>query len=182
MTDIVKPDHILDFWVDAGPKKWWKKDSSFDAEIALRFGSIHLEAANRFKESWLETPDSTLALIIVLDQFSRNLFRNSPHAFAQDAYCRDIVKAALAEGSDKQARKDIGEFFYLPLMHSENISDQKLCLMEMERIGKENNVKSAKQHLEIIAKFGRFPHRNEVLGRQTTTEEQAFLDAGGFSG
>ena len=182
MIEEVTSQTVLEFWVQAGPKKWWKKDEGFDAEIARRFGGTHVEAANRLREDWLQTPDATLALIIVLDQFSRNLFRNSPNAFAQDEYCRSIVKSAMEAGTDRLTHEDINEFFYLPLMHSEDISDQKLCLSEMERLGKEGNVKAAKEHLDIIEKFGRFPHRNAVLGRRTTVEEQAFLDAGGFSG
>lgn len=182
MIEKVTPQSVLDFWVNAGPSRWWKKNQQFDADIARLFGGTHLEAASGLLEDWRETPDTTLALVLVLDQFSRNLFRNDPRAFAQDPYCCSIVKAAMENGTDRQARDDINEFFYLPLMHSEDISDQKLCLTEMERLGKVGNIKAAKEHLDIIEKFGRFPHRNAVLGRKTSAAEQAFLDAGGFAG
>lgn len=181
MTKSV-PQDVLDFWIDAGPKKWWKKDDNFDAEISTRFGARHSQAAQGELDDWATDAGSALALIIILDQFSRNLFRDSPKAFAQDAKCRAIVNKVMESGIDRKMPADIAEFCYLPLMHSEDISDQERCLKEMERTGKEGNIKSAKEHLDIIARFGRFPHRNSVLGRQSTQEEIAFLEGGGFAG
>jgi len=178
----VGPEDVLNFWVDAGPKMWWQKDDGFDAEIAQRFGNTHDAAARGELDAWLSKPDAGLALIIVLDQFSRNLFRNDARAFAQDEQCLRMVKSLMSSGHDRKMRHDIGMFCYMPLMHSEDLDDQKECLAQMERLGLKDNVKYAVIHLEIIEKFGRFPHRNAVLGRQTTPDEQKFLDDGGFSG
>ena len=176
------PHDILEFWMNAGPRKWWKKDPAFDDEIRSQFGSLYEQAYSGELDHWASKPDSALALILLLDQFSRNLNRNSPRAFAQDKKCVALVHDIMAAGLDRQMPKELAEFCYLPLMHSENLEDQKLCLREMERTGKQGNIKAAVEHLEIIERFGRFPHRNEVLGRETTAEEQAFLDGGGFSG
>ncbi len=173
---------ILDFWLAAGPKKWWKKDDHFDAEIKRRFGGVHEAASRGELDHWAKEPDSALALIIVMDQFSRNLFRDDGRAFALDARCREIVGDVMEVGLDRKMRSEIAVFCYMPLMHSEQLEDQKTGLVEMSRLGLEDNVKYARIHLEIIERFGRFPHRNKVLGRVTSKDEQAFLDGGGFSG
>ncbi len=133
-------------------------------------------------DHWQDTPDGALALILVLDQFTRNLNRNSPDAYANDNRALAVAKAAIQRGDDQRMRDDISVFVYLPLMHSENIEDQRRCLAHMEATGLEGNIKAAREHLDIIERFDRFPHRNAVLGRDTTPEEQAFLDEGGFKG
>ncbi len=178
---IAKPEDVLEFWANAGSKKWWVRDNDFDTEIKHQFETTHEHAKNGNLTNWLETPDTTLALVIVLDQFSRNLFRDDAKAFAQDAQCVAIVQNAISNGYDRQMREDIGMFIYLPLMHSESISDQEQCVKEMGRLELEDQKKFAKIHLDIIEKFGRFPHRNKLLGRATTMEEQIFLNEGGFS-
>ncbi len=177
----LEAEDILTFWAEAGEAKWWKRDEAFDTEIARRFSTIHEQAAQGQLENWCQTPNGALALIIVLDQFSRNLFRNSPKAFAQDAQCLVLVHALMAKGTDRKMRDDLAPFVYLPLMHSEKLSDQDLCIQEMQRLDLEEQVKFAKIHRDIIVKFGRFPHRNEVLGRDTTPQEAEFLANGGFS-
>ncbi len=179
---MATPHDVNEFWANAGPAKWWKKDADFDAKILDRFGETLSQAAAGKLGQWTSTPDDTLALILVLDQFSRNLYRNDAKAYAQDAACQAIVKTAISVGDDRKMRTDIGSFCYLPLMHSENLEDQKSCVAEFERLNLEDNLKSAIEHLEIIEKFGRFPHRNPVLGRTTTAKEQIFLESGGFSG
>ena len=181
MTDKTAQD-VLNFWTEAGPKKWWKKDANFDAEISRQFGDLYQQACAGELDAWADTPDSALALILLLDQFSRNLHRNSPLAFAQDEKCVDLTKSQIDSGADHHLPADIRPFCYLPLMHSESLEDQELGLEMMEKFGVEGNVKAAVEHRDIIVKFGRFPHRNSVLGRQTTSEEQAFLDNGGFAG
>jgi uncharacterized protein (DUF924 family) len=133
-------------------------------------------------DHWATSATGALALILVLDQFSRNLHRNSPEAFAQDAKCAALTRDQIENGQDQQMPPDVRPFCYMPLMHSEDLQDQILGLEMLEKYGVEGNVKSAIEHRDIIARFGRFPHRNSVLGRQTTDEEQAFLNAGGFSG
>ncbi len=182
MTAIVEPQTVTDFWAAAGAKKWWQKDDAFDAEIRARFSDTLQAAQSGHLDHWQDTPDSTLALILVLDQFTRNLNRNSPDAYANDPKALATAKAAIQRGDDRHMRDDLRVFTYLPLMHSENIEDQRRCLAHMEATGLEGNIKAAREHLDIIERFGRFPHRNAVLGRKTTPEEQAFLDEGGFKG
>jgi len=179
---IASPNAVLNFWIEAGTGKWWKKDPAFDADIAHRFADTHEAACNGELDHWMDQPDSALALILVLDQFSRNLFRNSPKAFAQDQKCSDIARRQIESGANRSMPREIENFCYLPLMHCEDLESQELCLKEMKRLGDELSIKSAVEHMEIIDKFGRFPHRNAVLRRHTTVEEQAFLDGGGFSG
>ena len=176
------PQDVINFWIEAGPKKWWKKDDGFDTEILNRFGALHNKACAGELDLWAETPDGALALILMLDQFSRNLFRNSPRAFAQDAHCAALVRAQMQRGADREMHPEISHFCYLPLMHSEVLEDQEMCIAEMRRLDNKPSLKAAIEHRDIIAQFGRFPHRNAVLGRQTTPEEQAFLDGGGFAG
>jgi len=173
---------ILDFWRDAGPSKWWKKDDAFDAVIRSQFEQTHTAASQGQFDDWIETPDGALALIIMLDQFSRNLFRNSPLAFSNDEKCLALTKDAIGRSHDKQYGADLLAFFYLPLMHSEALEDQETCLALMLEAGLTPNIKAAEEHLDIITRFGRFPHRNTVLGRVSTPKEIAFLEGGGFSG
>ena len=178
----LQPEDILSFWRDAGPSLWWKKDDEFDAKITANFSEIHARASVGDLDHWAKLPNGALALIIILDQFSRNMFRNDPRAFEQDERCRAIVKEAMNSGVDRQVATDLSTFFYMPLMHSESLEDQKLCVQEMKRLGAKENIPHAIEHMEIIEKFGRFPHRNSVLGRETNSAEQEFLDGGGFAG
>lgn len=173
---------VLDFWRAAGPGKWWKKDNAFDASIRSDFEETHLKASQGGLDDWLEAPETSLGLIIVLDQFTRNLFRNSARAFENDPKCLAIAKTAIELDFDKSGPQDLLAFYYLPLMHSEALEDQKLCLKLMEKTGLKPNIKAAIEHLDIIERFGRFPHRNKVLSRTSTPEEIAFLDDGGFAG
>ncbi len=182
MNDIKSPDDILSFWRQAGYDKWFNKDEAFDVAIRERFLATHEAAAAGRLNDWQKTPDGALALIILLDQFPRNMFRGSPRSWATDPIARDVTKHALAEGFDEQVPAELKTFFYLPLMHSEKIDDQQQCVELYKALGDENSLKYAELHEEIIRRFGRFPHRNPVLGRKTTPEEQAFLDDGGFSG
>ena len=184
MTEI-HPADIIAFWEEAGPEKGWKKDAAFDAEIRRRFGATWNDAVEGRLNLWPETPDGALALILVLDQFSRNMFRDDPRAFKADPIARATADAALAEGFDHRVEPELRAFFYMPFMHSEELADQDRCVRLFETLdapGAEANRKFAEVHRDIIARFGRFPHRNPILGRSTTPEEQAFLDAGGFKG
>lgn len=177
-----KPQDVLKFWREAGPEKWFKKDDAFDAEIADRFMPLYDRACRSELDDWAKEPDAATALILLFDQFSRNLYRNDARAFAQDGRCVRIVHDMMASGAGRKVPEDIAPFIYMPLMHSENLDDQQKCIDEMERLEKPDNVKFAKIHYDIIAKFGRFPHRNAVLGRVTTPDEEKFLADGGFSG
>ncbi len=181
MTDAVAQE-VVKFWIDAGAKKWWKKDPEFDAEINRRFGRIHQQACKGECDHWASTPEGALALILVLDQFSRNLHRNSRLAFAQDNKSAALVKAQVEAGNDRKMPSEVQAFCYLPLVHSEDLADQQQAVELMQSLGWEAALRSAIEHRDIIAEFGRFPHRNEVLGRDTTEAEQKFLDEGGFAG
>ncbi|MCQ0987404.1 DUF924 family protein [Jiella marina] len=176
------PQTIVEFWREAGPKRWFEKDEAFDATIRRRFGDIYEMAARGDLEGWAREANGALALVIVLDQFPRNMFRDSPLAFATDDKALEIGKMALARGDHETVAEDVNQFLAMPLMHSETLADQDECVEWMKQIGDAENVKFAEDHRDIIARFGRFPHRNAVLGRDTTAEEQAFLDEGGFSG
>jgi uncharacterized protein (DUF924 family) len=176
------PAEIVSFWRDAGPERWFKKDAAFDQEIRYRFLATHEDAAAGKLSEWEASAEGTLALLILLDQFPRNMFRNDARAFASDPLARSIAAGALVRGFDAQVQPDMRGFFYLPFEHSENLTDQERAVAFYKTIGDADGLKWAEIHADIIRRFGRFPHRNSVLGRATTPEEQAFLDSGGFAG
>ncbi len=178
----IRANEVLDFWQAAGPSAWWQKNSKFDAEIKMRFDRLHQQAATGILDEWHNEPASCLALVIILDQFSRNLHRGSDRAFAQDAAALKLAKYAVENGFDRNQPQALYDFFHLPFMHSENLEDQKACVELICVSGNQGSIKAAIEHRDIITRFGRFPHRNDVLGRQNSPEEQAFLDGGGFSG
>jgi uncharacterized protein (DUF924 family) len=182
VTEIASPADVLSFWRDAGPDKWFKKDTAFDAAIREKFLATYEAAAAGQFAAWEATPDGALALLIVLDQFPRNMFRGNARAFAADPLARAVADRALARSFDQQAQATERTFFYLPFEHSEDLADQDRCCALFRATGDADLLKWAELHADIIRRFGRFPHRNAVFGRATTTEEQAFLDAGGFSG
>ena len=181
MSAASTPADIIGFWRDAGPAKWYKRDEAFDREIGERFGGVHAAAAAGAHADWARTAEGSLALLILLDQFSRNLYRGSPKAFAQDAQARAIAGAAIDSGFPAEVEPGLGEFFCMPFMHSESHPDQMRCIVLSHRYGTANTVKFAQIHERIIRRFGRFPHRNEVLGRHTSPAERQFLEGGGFS-
>jgi len=182
MTDIKSPEDVLAFWIKAGPEKWYQKDEAFDRSIRDSFLTTYEAAAEGRLSAWERTPDSALALIIVLDQLPRNMFRNSARAWLADPLAREVAGRAISQGFDKAVDKSLRAFFYLPFMHSEDLADQDYCVELCEALGNEDNLKYAEIHRDVISRFGRFPHRNVVLGRETTPDEQAFLDGGGFAG
>jgi uncharacterized protein (DUF924 family) len=173
---------ILGFWRGAGPAKWFKKVIAFDEAIRLKFEPTHHRAARGEYDAWAQSADGALALLILLDQFPRNLYRNSGHAFATDPKARSIARAAVERGFDRDVDPIFRNFFYLPFEHSEDIADQDYGLALVAEGGVEDDLKWASLHRDIIARFNRFPHRNAALGRVTTPEEQEFLDEGGFAG
>jgi uncharacterized protein (DUF924 family) len=182
LTTTIAPADVLAFWRAAGPDKWFAKDDAFDAEIAARFGALWRAAANDELASWETTPEGALALVIVLDQFPRNMFRGQARTYETDAVARAVADRALERGSDRMVPQLERQFFYLPLMHSEILADQERCLLLARALGDDEVTKYAEIHTDIVRRFGRFPHRNSMLGRATTPDEQAFLDAGGFAG
>jgi uncharacterized protein (DUF924 family) len=172
-------DDVIGFWRDAGPAKWFQGGSAFDAACRERFLDLHHAAARREHEHWMDTADGALALLILLDQIPRNIYRGSGHAFATDALALHYANRALQAALDQQVDADLRAFVYLPFEHSEDIADQHRAVALFEPLGNAEYTKYAIAHLEVIQRFGRFPHRNHALGRVNTPEEQAWLDAGG---
>jgi uncharacterized protein (DUF924 family) len=176
------PADILTFWRDAGRDRWYSRDDAFDAEVRQRFFELWRKAAAGELSSWEASDDGALALTIVLDQFPRNMFRNDPRTYASDRLARDVAARAIDRGADNRIDPVLLEFLYMPFMHSEHLPDQLRCIELFGGTANTENREYAEHHADIIRRFGRFPHRNRILGRETTPGEQAFLDAGGFSG
>jgi uncharacterized protein (DUF924 family) len=179
---IVSPAEVLAFWRAAGPDQWFERDDAFDAEIREKFLPTYTAGAAGRLDPWQSTPDGTLALLVLLDQFPRNLFRGDASAFATDAKARSIAEQAIARGADRLFDVPERRFFYMPLMHSENLADQERCIALCRDAGDAEGEKHAEIHADVIRRFGRFPHRNRALGRADTDEERAFLAGGGFGG
>ena len=178
----LRPADVVGFWRQAGPEKWFAKDEDFDRQIAERFRDLHGAAAAGRMDDWADEPEGALALLLLLDQFSRNIYRGSPQAFAQDPKARGVAWRALEAGFDRTVDPSLRSFFYLPFMHSETIADQERCVALCHSLENRSAFPFARDHERIIRRFGRFPHRNVALGRHTSPAEQAFLESGGFSG
>ena len=182
MTVQHTPGEILDFWRQAGPKRWFAKDEAFDAEFKRRFEAAHHAASRGELGAWQASPEGALALVILLDQLPRNAWRGSGHMFATDGMALAIARKAIDAGLDTAIEPELRAFFYLPFMHSANqLADQHRSV-ELNASMKKESQFFAKEHRDIVQRFGRFPHRNAALGRSTTAEEQRFLDEGGFKG
>jgi uncharacterized protein (DUF924 family) len=179
---IAAPEDVLAFWRAAGPEKWFKKDTAFDDDIRARFLATYEAAAAGALGAWEVTAQGTLALVIVLDQFPRNMFRGAARSFAADPLARAVAQRAIERGFDAVVASKDRQFLYLPFEHSEALPDQERCCALFRSTGDAEHLKWAELHADIIRRFGRFPHRNAVLGRATTPDEQAFLDGGGFAG
>lgn len=184
MTDVgdITPADIIAFWREAGRERWYKRDDAFDAEVRRRFCALWQRAAAGELGSWETSDEGALALVIVLDQFPRNMFRGDPMTFSSDAPARDVARRAIDRAVDRRIDPALLEFLYMPFMHSEHLPDQEHCIALFQDANNAENLKYAQEHADIIRRFGRFPHRNRMLGRPTTDEEQTFLDNGGFSG
>ncbi len=178
----VTPQDVLAFWRTAGPSRWFKKDPAFDAEITARFLTTYERAVDGGLSGWEATAEAALALLIVVDQFPRNMFRGQARTYAADSLACDIAGRALARGFDREVPHADRQFFYLPFMHSEHLGDQERCVVLSRDFGDDEFTAYAVLHADIIRRFGRFPHRNAALGRATTPAEQEFLDSGGFAG
>ncbi len=174
---------ILHFWfVEAKPYQWFRRDKAFDQTIRERFGALHKAAKARRLDVWRAHPRQSLALIILLDQFSRNLYRDDARAFAQDPLALSFARDALRRRFDQLYAPREQAFFYMPFMHAEDLSVQEECVRLFKaRLPATGNLSYAIEHRDIVKRFGRFPHRNKVLGRASTPEEIAFLKAGGFN-
>lgn len=177
----VSPADVVAFWRAAGPTRWFRKDAAFDNECRTRFAGAHDAAMRGEFDHWAADAPGALALLILLDQIPRNVFRGTARMFESDAQARAVAREAVARGFDAQIDAALQNFFYLPFMHSEDLADQDFAVSLTRKLGDEA-LRYAVLHRDIIERFGRFPHRNPVLGRETTPEEQRFLDDGGFAG
>ena len=172
---------IVRFWRDAGPKAWFAKTETFDGRCRA-FEADHHAAARRELSHWEADAEGALALVLLLDQIPRNIYRNNAHAFATDPLAQAVATRALANAFDAATDSELRFFFYMPFEHAEDLAHQQRCVTLFEALGNAEYLKFARLHHDIIARFGRFPHRNAALGRTTTAEEMAFLAEGGFSG
>ncbi len=175
-------DDVLHFWFsELDPAQWWQADDALDQLIRDRFLSCWKRAAEGQLDHWQEEAPSCLALIIVLDQFSRNLHRGTPKAFSQDGKALKIAETALEKGFDQQVEPQKRMFFYMPFEHAEDMAMQEKSVALFERLGLKEQTDYAIRHRDIIARFGRFPHRNAILGRESSREETEFLTKPGSS-
>jgi uncharacterized protein (DUF924 family) len=173
---------IVAFWREAGPDKWFDKIPAFDDDIRRRFLPTHEAAAAGKLAAWEQTAQGALALLLLLDQFPRNMFRGQARAFATDPLAMAVTANAIIRGFDSQVPPELRAFFYVVFEHSENLADQERGIALYKAAGDADGLKWAELHADIIRRFGRFPHRNPALGRTSTPQEQAFLDSGGFAG
>src|SRR5471030_2675336 len=173
-------DEVLAFWF-SHRDRWWRCSADFDEELRRRFGSLHDEVLNREHEDWRETPAGALAYVLVLDQFSRNLFRGDARAWRSDDRALAASREALARGDDAALTKDGRTFLFMPFMHSEELADQERGVALFAANEEGEGLRAAERHLDVIRRFGRFPHRNALLGRSSTAEELAFLKEPGSS-
>ena len=182
MTELDKRAlSVTAFWREAGEDAWFEKNDAFDADFRSRFLDLHYAAARRECDDWCDHAEGSLALMILLDQFPRNCFRGTGHMYATDPLARHFAGKAIAAGHDLVLDDEIRFFLYLPYEHSELLADQ-LRSVELTSARASEYLKYAVEHRDIVQRFGRFPHRNRMLGRETTPDEQKFLDGGGFSG
>ena len=176
-------EDLLQFWFGPQPRaqrrEWFAKDAGFDEDLRRRFGALHAKAARRELEGWRDSPEPMLALVILLDQLSRNLYRDEARAFAQDAHARECAAQAISRGDDLTLLPVQRQFLYLPYEHSESIDDQERAVELMRSLDGFEETRGmseyAVRHRDIVKRFGRFPHRNAALGRDSTAEEAQFL-------
>ena len=184
--DTPTPQGLIDFWTRAGPKAWFRRDPAFDAVVRARFEAAHLAASRGELDGWSQSGEGALALVLLLDQVPRNIYRGSAHAYASDGLAQAVAARAIDAGFDQAAPAELQVFFYLPFEHAEDAAAQRRSVALFEahaaRTGDAGYLRYAQIHADVIARFGRFPHRNLVLGRTTTAEEDAFLVEGGFRG
>ena len=173
-------DVVVEFWRSAGPERWFAKDPAFDRRFRERFLELYERAARGDLDGWLATARGALALCLLLDQFPRNAFRGTPRMYASDERARAAANAAIEAGHDGQLG-ELAVFIYLPFGHSEILADQDRSVELTKRLGA-RHAEHAEGHRAIVRRFGRFPHRNAILGRPMRPEEQRFLDDGGFAG
>lgn len=172
---------VLEFWYgELEPEQWWKRDENVDATVKSRFGSLYEILAADIPESWLATPHGRLAAVIVLDQFPRNMFRGDARSFTTDPKALELASETISAGDDMKLEPEGRSFLYMPFQHSEDPKMQQRSVELFTALGNEEQLDFAIKHKEIIDRFGRFPHRNEMLGRESTAEETEFLKEPGL--
>jgi len=180
MTDPIAS--VLSFWFETlEPKDWFMSSEKTDDAIRNRFADLYSDAQAGRLDHWMDTADGALALVILLDQFPRNMFRNTARMYGSDEQAMDVSRRAVAENLDKKVPKERRIFLYLPFEHSENLEDQDFCCDLVKTLGDETYLDYAEAHRRVIRRFGRFPHRNAILGRESTAEEVEFLKEEGSS-
>ena len=171
-------DDILEFWFsEESRKRWFDSSREYDALVKDRFEAAWQQARNGELADWEETAAGAVALVILLDQLPLNMFRDRPESFSTEAQSREVARRAIGNGFDIELADEYMAFLYLPFMHSESLADQDRSVMLFETAGLKNNLKWARSHCEIVRRFGRFPHRNKILGRESTPEEVEWLDS-----
>jgi uncharacterized protein (DUF924 family) len=182
MDRVATPDEVIAFWREAGPDRWFAKDTAFDQACRDRFTLTYEAAARGDLAEWELTPEGALAVVLLLDQFPRNMFRGTRRAYATDHAALMTADRAIERGYDQRVDPAFRRFFYLPFMHSESVRHQERSVALNESLGDPDSITWARHHHAIVARFGRFPHRNEILGRETTPEEAQFLKDDDFRG
>ncbi len=178
----MRPRDIVNFWMEAGPSRWFTKDAAFDGALSVRFCAALKEAHRGAFDQWGENPEGALGLVLLLDQVSRNIHRGSPLAFAADAKALALAREWIGRNYHHALPAPLARWFIMPFEHAEDLDAQKRGVALFQSMGLHEMAHWAQVHLDIIARFGRFPHRNPVLGRRSTAEELAFPAAGGFAG
>jgi uncharacterized protein (DUF924 family) len=181
ISTIDEPSAVVNYWRAGGAKLWFGQDNELDRRLRDRFLETHEAASRGELGHWRETAEGALALVLLLDQFPRNAFRGTPRMYATDAMARLAAADAILLGHDRAVDPELTLFFYLPFAHSEEMADQHRSVALCWRLG-EPHLTKAERHRDIVRRFGRFPHRNPILRRAMTEEEQRYLDEGGFKG
>ena len=182
MQRLATPEDVISFWREAGPDRWFLQDEAFDQACRKRFMHTYEAAARGDLNEWELTPEGSLAVVLLLDQFPRNMFRGTRRVYATDPAALMTADRAIERGYDGRVEPQFRRFFYLPFMHSESLRHQERSVALNEALGEEECIKWARHHHDIVARFGRFPHRNAILGRETTPEEARFLEESEFRG
>jgi uncharacterized protein (DUF924 family) len=176
------PQEVTNFWETAGPGRWFFKDAAFDGALKRHFGEALAKAGRGEFDEWGESPEGALGLVLLLDQVSRNIHRGSPLAFAADAKALGLARGWIGKGFHHKLPAPRAQWLIMPFEHAEDLDAQHRCVSLFQTMGLSEMAYWARLHLDIIARFGRFPHRNAVLGRVSTPQELAFLESGGFAG
>lgn len=184
ITPLARPadsEAVVEFWKQAGPRQWFAKDPQFDQRFRETFARLYARATRAELEDWLASASSALSLILLLDQYPRNSFRGTPRMYESDQLAVHYANRAIERGHDRNVDEALQFFFYLPLGHSESLAEQERCVALSRRLGGVT-LEHALGHAAIVRKFGRFPHRNPILGRPSSEAELEFLRQGGFAG